>query len=574
MNGKLRRYGRELRQGIVRVVRRYPVETALQTALTALFIWWTEAEQFPLFPASCLWIFPLFSLGSLVLNTWAGQGSWRIVYYVIWAPLVPLLFWTGLPAWVATEQFALTLGVLVPLALLLCRRARDNRHFAANALLYLRAAVVSLLFANIALGLFEATLWSAAYIFGFDEMRWVGQLAADAVPVAEFLAAPMLFLLLLDRWEQAECRMARIGEVLINWIFTPTLIVYALLLHLYVIKILVAVSLPRGGVAYLVFGFILTAFAVRLLRELVEKRVAEWFYARFSFVILLPTLLFWVGAARRVGEYGLTDQRVYLLVCGCVMTLAVIFFFLRSGRYSWLFASAFVLFAAVAYVPALSPARIGMRSQRARFERLGRELGMLDAEGRFIRRRVPLADSVRRADYADFFSAMHYVERRDTAFGASLGLKGSFISWNLESELLPWSSVVPVETAAVDTVAAVELPQNCPIPQADAYPNFYANVDSWQREENGARFASDTLRVTLDGRPLLVISGEELVRRQMEQAELTFEQLFRLDEEQAMRFLDYRGEQVRVVFRELKVERLDSVSYGCAGATAELLMTR
>ncbi len=573
MKGKLKNYWCELRRGLVRVVRRYPVETALQAVLTALFIWWNEAETFPLFPAQCLWIFPLFSLGALVLNTWAGRGPWRIVYYVIWAPLVPLLFWRGLPAWVATEQFALTLGVLVPLALLLCRRARDNRRFAADVLLYLRAAVVSLLFANVALGLFEATLWSAAYIFGFDEMRWVGRLAVDVVPVAEFLAAPMLFLLLLDRWEQAEFRMARIGEVVINWIFTPALVVYALLLHSYVIKILIAMSLPRGGVAYLVFGFILTAFVVRVLRELVEKRVADWFYDRFSFVMLVPTLLFWVGAARRVGEYGLTAPRVYLLVCGCVMTLAVIFFFLRSGRYSWLFASAFVLFAAVAYVPALSPERIGMRSQRTRFERLGRELGMLDAEGRFVRRRVPLSDSVRRADYADFFSAMHYVERRDTAFCTSLGLEGGFISWNLESESLPWS-VDSVETVVVDTIAAVELPQNCPIPQTDAYPNLYANVDPWRSEGNGARFVSDTLRITLDGRPLLVLSGEELVRRQMEQAELTFEQLFSLDEEQAMRFLDYRGEQVRVVFRDLKVERRDSVSYGCAGAAVELLMTR
>lgn len=574
MKGKLKNYWCELRRGLVRVVRRYPVETALQTVLTALFIWWTEADEFRLFPAQCLWIFPLFSLGALVLNTWAGRGPWRQVYYVIWAPLVPLLFWTGLPEWVATEQFALTLGVLVPLALLLCRRARDNRRFATDVLLYLRAAVVSLLFANVALGLFQATLWSAAYIFGFDEMRWVGRLAVDVVPVANFLAAPMLFLLLLDRWEQAEYRLARVGEVLVNWIFTPALIVYALLLHLYVIKILIAVSLPRGGVAYLVFGFILTAFAVRLLRELVEKRIADWFYDRFSFVMLVPTLLFWIGAVRRVGEYGLTAPRVYLLVCGLVMTLAVIFFFLRGGRYRWLFASAFVLFAAVAYVPALSPERIGLRSQRARFERLGRELGMLDAEGRFVRRPVPLSDSVRRADYADFFSAMNYVERRDTAFHTSLGLERSN-SWILECELLPWEpDMAAVETVVVDTVATVELPQNAPIPQTDAYPNFYVHVDHGRNEKNGARFASDTLRITLDDRPLLVISGEELVRRQMELTGFTFEQLFSLDEEQAMRFLDYRDEQVRVVFQDLRVERRDSVSYGCADATVELLMTR
>lgn len=572
MKSKLKNYWCELRQGLVRVVRRYPVETALQTVLTALFIWWTEADSFPLFPAVCLWMFPLFSLGALVINTLAGSGPWRRVYYVCWAPLVPLLFWRGLPAWVVTEQFALTLGVLVPLALLLCRRARDNRHFAANVLLYARSAFLALFFTNVALGLFEATLWSAAYIFGFDEMRWVEQLATDVVLVAEFLAAPMLFLLLLDRWSAAEYRLPRIGEILVNWLFTPALIAYALLLHLYALKIVFVWSLPRGGVAYLVFGFMAMALLVRMLCELVEKRVAEWFYGRFSFVMLVPTLLFWVGVVRRIGEYGLTDSRVYLLVCGVVMTLAVGLFFLRSGRYSWLCASAFVIFAAVAYVPFLSPERIGMRSQRARFERLGHELGMLDDEGRFVRRHVPLADSVRRADYADFFSAMRYVERRDTAFCTSLGLEDNSIFWNLESELLPWN--VDSVATVVDSIVAVELPQNCPISQTDAYPNLYANVDHWRSEKSGVRFVSDTLRVTLDGRQLLVLSGEELVRRQMELAELTFEQLFSLDEEQAAEFLDYRDERVRVIFSNIKVERRDSTGYGCAGATVELVMTR
>ncbi len=258
-------------------------------------------------------------------------------------PIVPLLCWSGLQEWIATEQFAVTLGILVPLALLLCRRGWDNRRFSADAVLYLRAAVVALLLANVALGLFQATLWSAAYIFGFEDVRWIARLSVDVCPVANFLIVPILFLMLLDRWEMAESRLSRIGEVLVNWIFTPALIIYASLLHLYAAKILFAWSLPRGGVAYLVFGFMATAFVVRMLRELVSKRIAEWFYGRFGLVMLVPALLFWIGFVRRVGEYGLTAPRVYLLVCGIVMTFAVVIFFLRSGRYAWLFASAFVL---------------------------------------------------------------------------------------------------------------------------------------------------------------------------------------------------------------------------------------
>lgn len=574
MKTKLRRYISEFRQGLVQVVRRHPVETALQTVLTVLFVWWTEADKFPLFPAECLWVFPLFSLGALIVNTLAGAGPWRRVYYVIWTPIVPLLCWTGLREWVVTEQFVITLGILVPLALLLCRRAWDNRRFAADCMLYLRAACVALLFVNVALGLFEATLWSAAYIFGFDKVHWVGRLAVDMVPIAEFLIVPVVFLMLLDRWENTESRMTRICEVLVNWIITPALVVYALLLHLYALKIALVWSLPRGGVAYLVFGFMLLAFVMQLLRELIEKRVAEWFYSRFSFVMLVPALLFWVGALRRVGEYGLTAPRVYLLVCGIVMTLAVGLFFLRSGRYGWLCASAFVLFAAVAYVPALSPNRIALTSQRERFERLGHELGLLDTEGRFVMRQVPLADSVRRSDYAEFFSAMRYVHYRDTTFLKSLAL-GDYALWRLQDDLLPWNEEADtVEVLeAVETVE-VKLPRNSRIRQDTAYRYLYPNLDCRMSPRNGAFFASDTLRVIYCGQTLLAISGEELVRQQMMRTGLTLEELSDLNREQATDFLDFRNGQVRVLFRSLKVERRNSTSYGCAGAVVELVMSR
>ena len=575
MKGKIGKYLAELRSGFGRVVRRYPVEVALQTVLTALFIWWTEADEFPFFSVRCLWILPLFSFGALVVNTWAGNGPWRRVYYVIWMPIVPLLCWSGLQEWIATEQFAVTLGILVPLALLLCRRGWDNRRFSADAVLYLRAAVVALLLANVALGLFQATLWSAAYIFGFEDVRWIARLSVDVCPVANFLIVPILFLMLLDRWEMAESRLSRIGEVLVNWILTPALIIYASLLHLYAAKILFAWSLPRGGVAYLVFGFMATAFVVRMLRELVSKRIAEWFYGRFGLVMLVPALLFWIGFVRRVGEYGLTAPRVYLLVCGIVMTFAVVIFFLRSGRYAWLFASAFVLFALTAYVPPLSPARIGLRSQHARFERLGRELGMLDSAGRFVERRVPLADTVRRSDYAEFFSAMRYIDERDASFRTVQGLGGRGI-WSLEYDLLPWKTDSVVEVIAVDPVSEVELPRNARFRNDAAYHYICTNFDQqWSRnKKNGALFKSDTLRVMYCGRELLTISGEELVRRQMERTGVAFDALSELDREQALRFLDYRDERVRVLFRSIKVERRDSTTYGCCGATVELFMMR
>lgn len=47
--------------------------------------------------------------------------------------------------------------------------------------------------------------------------------------------------------------------------------------------------------AYLVFGFTMTALAVKALGRLLEKRIYDWFFDRFSLVSLPVLTLFWIG---------------------------------------------------------------------------------------------------------------------------------------------------------------------------------------------------------------------------------------------------------------------------------------
>ena len=123
-------------------------------------------------------------------------------------------------------------------------------------------------------------------------------------------------------------------EMLLNYIVTPALLIYAAILYLYMAKILVTWTLPEGGVAYLVFGFTLFALAVQALQPLLQKRMYDWFFDRFSLISLPTQVLFWIGVLRRTGEYGLTEPRVYLLVSGGLMTLCVVLFLARrTGRY-------------------------------------------------------------------------------------------------------------------------------------------------------------------------------------------------------------------------------------------------
>ena len=129
MKAKLEYCLRWLREGAVRVVRSYPVETllALYACIRCLLTYeldWGEEELF-----NRLGLVPLFFALALAVNNLAGRGPWRKVYWVVWAPIVPLTFWSGLGDWIESASFRISLGILAPLLLLLSLRAVRNDRF-------------------------------------------------------------------------------------------------------------------------------------------------------------------------------------------------------------------------------------------------------------------------------------------------------------------------------------------------------------------------------------------------------------------------------------------------------------
>lgn len=584
----LKKYVAALREGAATVLRRHPVEVVLLACVTlgwmlASELEWEDERCIPRLLAG-LW----YALLTLAVNR-ATQGPWRRIYAVSWAPLLPLLLWPGLAEWIESERFILTAAVLTPLLLVVARRQRDNRRFVDEGYILLRSAVLGWFFANIALGLFQAILWSTAYIFGFEGARWVARTAYHTFILTEFFSAPVLCLMMLDRWEQGFCRGSRMLELLIGRIFTPALIVYTALLYLYGAKILITWSLPRGGVAWMVFGFMTVMLGIRMLRELLDNRPAEWFYRRFSLVALPAVLLFWTGAARRVGEYGLTEWRVWLLACGAVMTLTVaLFFSRRTGRYLWIGSAALLLFTALVYVPGLEPERLALASQRHRFARLAREIALIDADGKLRTDIVPLSDTVRWREYREAFASLDYIQARDSAFYRELGIRRSR-RWEIKEDLLPEPLRMKVNGwyyrgigQTVDTVADrstfvdLELPSTRFVETDGRYPRLCVNpANHWgRRADEGVSVDNEQLTVTVDGERLLEITADELMEALLRDTGYTFDMLPELDEAARMRVLDYRGERVRLLFESLMVTRNQDDSYTLRSADAALLWTR
>lgn len=577
MKAKLQHYFRLLAEGLKEAVRRHPVELLLIVVSAVLMVVAIEAD-WSYRNTTKLMLLPPFALFALIVGTLAGPTPWRKLYYVSWTPLIPLLFWPGLQEWMDSVPFAITAFILLPLALLLCRCALDNRRFVSDAAIYFRSALLALLFANVALGLFEAILWSTAYIFGFADCTWMENVSLDALVLAEMLAVPTLFLMMLDRWAGCECLGSRIMEVLVNYIVTPALMIYAAILYLYMAKILVLWELPEGGVAYMVFAFALITLLMRALQSLLDKRIGAWFYRAFSYVLLPCAVLFWVGVSRRIGEYGLTSARVLLVVTGGLMTLTLLLFLTRrTGRYLYLCLAAFLVFGVMAYVPGMLPERIAARSQYKRVVELSRGLDLVDAEGRLQLDRIA-PDSLTLHDYRRLYESLNYFSYGNDEVWARLG-----IDMDAFREALPaayYDQVVYGREFSggvyADETFTVSYYNGLPLRDFDNYRVLYPMVRSWYSEDAvNYDFSADSLRIHFEGaRSTFAISTSDLLERQLRQAGIDAsnrdQELF---DGAAAELLTYRDDEVLILFSDMCLEERDS-TLRLTDVTVNLVMTR
>lgn len=579
---------RSLAEGIGRSLRLHPVEWGeLLVGCVACLLWyecgWADERM------RFVWLVPLAVLVALALNRATEQSPWRRIYCVCWAPFVAMAWWPGVGEWIASSGYRLTLGVLAPLLLLLAGRKRDNRNFVSEAFAYVRAALQAGVTMAVVVGLFAAIFFSTVHIFGLQG-RWMEHVWIWVLILSGTFCLPVLFLTWLDRArEWNACKAAdeaggRFGALLRDRIIAPAVMTYLAILWLYILKIVVTWRLPDGGVAYLVFGFTLLALLVQALYEVARRRCYGWFFGRFSLYALPVVALFWVGVARRVGEYGLTPMRVWLILCGGVMTVWVLLFLMRrTGRYLWVAWVAFAAFAAVTYVPAWNPERVALQAQEARAWRMARKLGWITVEGRLSLNPVPAADSLRVGVYRQLYESLCYVEQEaPERFNEAFGLRTS----GQLLELLPdeqfRAGVLGLDDGESGVVAEVPTNESCLIaaPAVNRaidvrnYTRLYTEV-RYGSEVSGTWFANDTLCVRIGQQePLLVVSGRELLETQIARVGRIPDAYDDGDEALRGDFLDFEKEGVRVIFGWMQLSTSDRGELRIEEVSVDLILVR
>lgn len=107
-------------------------------------------------------------------------------------------------------------------------------------------------------------------------------------------------------------------DVFVKYILIPLVLLYVVILYAYGFKILFDWELPKGWVSYLVTALALLGFVVHVIIDPVQKSSKAWTIQRFYpwfYVVLLPlVVLLFVAIFRRVADYGITENRYFVLI--------------------------------------------------------------------------------------------------------------------------------------------------------------------------------------------------------------------------------------------------------------------
>ncbi len=390
----------------------FPVEAAMGFLFFCISAWhtghaeWNSAtgEYESLVNTDILWLFvPLLVLTFWLhkVNRWAYMASGLLFLPLMALNLKPFLW---------TYGFSFTY-VLAAILLLVGVRRMDNRNFAAHAL----HVVTQLFFGVVISGLLTiavmAIVASFLYIFGIDTSANIYEYIYEFI---WFFIAPQVCCTLISQGEDEVREPAKVLRLILNFILSPAVIIYTVILYVYFIKIVLVWDLPKGGVAWMVMGFVAVSLAGRLMQYVLKERYYDWFYRNFTWIAIPPLIMYWIGSIYRIRLYSFTESRFYLLVAGALMTLFVLMLLWRRTRWfqlmALIFGAAIIIFT---YIPGISAKSIGFRCQNARLQQYISELKLLDAKtGKFVQRlnfEKIYKDSLLCSQYQEVCSIINYV---------------------------------------------------------------------------------------------------------------------------------------------------------------------
>ena len=461
-----------------------------------------------------------------------------------------------------TEETAYWIAACVALPLWMCVRHRltDNEPFVRRNVQMAWSAARALLVAGILYLLYAAIVYTIKSLFDIPHKTWDGWYEQAALLLFCVLA-PVLFFAMEDRPASVEIR--RFWAVLLNWVLTPALLIYTVILYVYAAKILFTWNLPKGGVAIMVTVFFVVFLLTKMLQMLTEPQPFKWFYDRFGLFVLPLLALFWTGVARRLADYGLTESRYYLLLVGALMTACVLVFLFRNRRgYFALATGSLAVVLLTVLVPGLRGERIAQRAQIQRVRTIATQLDRLNDDGTLRLPEPDPADTLQMVEHRRLYQSLDYLDdRNDTVLLKSefgIARKSDYLA-SLSDKTSKYASAWSEELARESLEEEIVIEEIVPFFSLSRQTDEPVDVSGYRQMYGTPNPANADQPLSIgNGRK---ISAKQIFREQLQRLgcpDMSPSRSWIKDHEDEL--LIYRTDSLLVCFNKLELKRMTSDS--------------
>lgn len=270
-------------------------------------------------------------------------------------------------------------------------------------------------------GFFITVLYSGVLYFGISAIIFTINALFDAeidgkwffyfFLMVTFIFGALMFLSKLPKKDESykEYNYSKALKILLLYIVIPLITIYTGILYVYFIKILVTQEWPRGLVSNLVLWYAVVSAAVIFFITpiLEENKVAQLFRTWFP-RILLPILpMMFVSIGKRIMQYGVTENRYFVVLLG-IWVLLIMIYFIAKKRLSNIFIPVSLsIFALVSILGPLSAFSVSNFSQNQRFTALLEKNDMLQSG------EIQPGTNVPEEDRRNISSIVNYFDVRD-----------------------------------------------------------------------------------------------------------------------------------------------------------------
>ncbi|MDO5715436.1 MAG: DUF4153 domain-containing protein [Tissierellia bacterium] len=168
-------------------------------------------------------------------------------------------------------------------------------------------------------------------------------------------------------------------SVLLVYLMLPIHLVYLVILFLYFAKIIIMQELPEGIIVNLIlwYGLVATFFNF-FLSHIKGHKMIDLFRRIFSIVMLPILAMMFFAIFLRVKEYGLTENRYFVIIGGCWILLSCLYYIFYRKNSNIVIPIVLSLLILVSSTGPLSAYHLSARSQNRKFIKILQQNSMIN----------------------------------------------------------------------------------------------------------------------------------------------------------------------------------------------------